>query len=173
MSHATYIDEEKEFKIGKAELFSLILVVSFSVFSVVERYSIYFFLSMIVISLLLMFYRKGELIKAFNSLKSSKEYMKEYKHSRAIKQSQRDKILFPLLFLAPFIALYVFPVPENLFIALGVVVSYPLSNILNIVLIAWMEKTLHGKIYSVLEIVEIKEEKDLYVKRFGYKLKED
>ncbi|BCU70153.1 hypothetical protein [Stygiolobus caldivivus] len=173
MSHATYIDEEREFRIGKAEVFSLILVVGLLTFSAIEGYGIYFFLSVAVLSLLLVFYRKGELIRAFKTLKTNKEYIREYKYSRAVKQSRRDKVLFPILFLAPFIALYVFPVPENLFIALGAVAAYPLSNILNMGLILWMERALHGKIYSILEIVEIKEEEDLYVKRFGYKLKEN
>lgn len=169
MSRVTYTDEERELKFGKAEAFSLALVLFLVAFSLYEGFALPYLVSSLALSIPLTAFRKRELLSAYGQLKAGKEYSVENRNSRARRESRTNSLVLILLFFAPLIALYVLPVPINLFSALGVVSAYPLSNVINLILVALMERSLEGKVYSFWEIVEVNNE--MYVKRFGYRLR--
>ena len=169
MSRATYTDEERELKFGKAEAFSIALVAFLLAFSLYEGFLLPYLVTVLALSLPLAAFRKKELLIAYRWLKSGQEYSVENKNSRARRESRVNSLVLTLLFFAPLIALYVLPVPVNLFSALGVASAYPLSNVISFVLVALIERSLEGKVYSFWEIVEVNDE--MYVKRFGYRVR--
>lgn len=171
MSHASYIDEEKELKVGKAEYFSAFIVSFTLLFSYINGYLTPSIITLLISSLMLTLYRKSQLLRAYKQLKEKGEYLVENKYSTQVKEGNRLKIIFPIILLSPFVALYIFPVPENLFIALAFVMAYPFSNLLIPILVFGIQKKLNGEIYSIMEIVDIKEEDSFYIKKYGYKLK--
>jgi len=102
-------------------------------------------------------------------LGTTREYKVKPKMSLQKRESNTTQIVTFLLIILPLLALYLAPIPINLSIAIGIVSSWPLSNILIQLLFYIIENNFHGKLYSFIVWEEIDQE--LYIKEYGFKIK--
>ncbi|QIW23558.1 hypothetical protein EWF20_04895 [Sulfolobus sp. S-194] len=168
MSHATYTDEERLFKLDRIFFISIIIFIILSLISVFINF-IAFIIPSIIIAIILLIVREYLFLKAIKILRIAREYKVKPKMSLQKKESNTTQIVTFLLIILPLLALYLVPIPINLSIAIGIVGSWPLSNILIQLLFYTIENSFHGKLYSFIVWEEIDQE--LYIKEYGFKIK--
>lgn len=168
MSHATYTDEERLFKLDKIFFISIIIFIILSLISIFINF-ITFIIPSITMAIILLIIREYSLLKAIKILRTNREYKIKPKMSLQKKESNTTQIVTFLLIILPLLALYLAPIPINLSIAIGIVSGWPLSNILIQLLFYIIENNFHGKLYSFIVWEEIDQE--LYIKEYGFKIK--